>query len=178
MDELKEIALRELKTEALPIDKAVFSLDLDMKFGGLLNVLRVNSPCLSLQSEADGKTIYEAFAREYAKVYSPFSIIPEAGVDVLNFVLKTSVPRPRLAMPSYELRGEMPHRDAFKGKRPMYWEEYNGFRETPVYEQRLLESGNIIEGPAVVESEDTTVVLPPENRINIDTYRCFIIEKM
>lgn len=175
---LKETALREFKTEELPSDKVVFSLDLDMKFGGLLNVLRVNSPCLSLHSEADAKAIYEAFAQEYAKVYSPFSIIPEAGVDILNFVLKATIPRARLKMPTYEFRGETPPRDALKEKRPMYWEEYNGFRETKVYEQKLLECGNIIEGPAVLESEDTTLVLPPGNRLSIDKYLCLSIEKV
>lgn len=176
--ELKEAALRDLKVEELPVDQVVYSLDLDMKFGGLLNVLRVNSPRLSLQSDADIKAVYDSFAQEYAKVYSPFSIIPEAGVDVINFVLKAIVPRPKLKMPTYPLNGEKPPRDALKGKRQAYWEEYNDFRETNIYEQKLLKCGNIIEGPALVEGENTTIVLPPGNRLSIDKYLCCGIERL
>jgi N-methylhydantoinase A/acetophenone carboxylase len=176
--ELTKTALEELRTEQLPTDNVVFSLELDMKFGGLLNVLRVHSPRLTLQNETDVKAIYDAFAQEYAKVYSPFAIIPEAGVELVNFVFKATVPRAKLEVPSYALRGEIPSRDALKGKRQMYWDEYSGFRETNVYEQERLEPGNIIDGPGVVEAKDTTVVLPPGNKLTVNKYRCFVIDRL
>jgi N-methylhydantoinase A/oxoprolinase/acetone carboxylase beta subunit len=39
-----------------------------------------------------------------------------------------------------------------------------------------LRCGNRIEGPAVIEDDDTTLVLPEFARLNLDRYRNFIIE--
>lgn len=49
--------------------------------------------------------------------------------------------------------------------------------QTSIYEQRLLECGNMIDGPAIVESEDTTVALPERWRYTVDKYLNGKIEK-
>ena len=57
-----------------------------------------------------------------------------------------------------------------KGKRPVFWEGYGDFRETNIYNGDLLECGNILDGPAVVEFENTTLIISPEARLTIDKY--------
>ncbi len=48
----------------------------------------------------------------------------------------------------------------------------------PVYEQNLLEHGNIIEGPAIIEAADTTTVLEPGWNLSVDKYLNLIIERI
>ena len=42
--------------------------------------------------------------------------------------------------------------------------------ETPVYHQDQLLPGNEVAGPAILESEYTTVVIPPQMMYRVDTY--------
>ena len=65
-----------------------------------------------------------------------------------------------------------------KGRRTAYWEEYKGFHDTQIYDQKSLETGNIIEGPAIVEAVDTTTVLPPGVKLAVDSYHNLIMEKI
>ena len=131
-----------------------------------------------MESEDDVRTIYEAFEQEYSRVYSPFATNPEGGVDIENFSLRAVVPQARLELPVYEERGKAPPSTALKGRRLAYWEEYGTRRETPLYEQKALECGNVIEGPAIIEAEDTTVVLPPGAKLTVNKYLSGEIERV
>ena len=42
--------------------------------------------------------------------------------------------------------------------------------EAPVYNQDQLLPGNEVIGPAILESEYTTVVIPPQMMYRVDTY--------
>lgn len=167
---LQQKALKEIALEGLPSDQAIFNLELDMKYGGVLNVLRINSPRMFLESKEDVKKVYKAFEKEYVKVYSPFAINPEGGVDIEGFALKAIVSQPTMELPTYQDKGGKPNSASYKGNRLVYWEEYGAFRETPIYEQGNLECGNIIEGPAVIEAEYTTLVLPPAKQLTVNKY--------
>jgi N-methylhydantoinase A/oxoprolinase/acetone carboxylase beta subunit len=168
--ELQQRALKEIALEGLPTEAISFVLELDMKYGGLLDILRIASPRILLESENDAKEVYTAFEQEYSKVYSPFAINPEGGVDIENFAIKAIVPHPRVELPTYEEKGKTPPSSGLKGKRPVYWEEYGEFRDTPIYEQKVLECGNVVMGPAIIEAEDTTTVLPPGTMLTVSKY--------
>jgi N-methylhydantoinase A len=58
----------------------------------------------------------------------------------------------------------------------VYWKQHNDFKETEIYDADLLQPGNVIQGPAVIEARDTTIVLPPGMKYNIDQYLSGIIE--
>ena len=148
-----------------------------MKFGGQLHTLRVLSPRLFLKSEEDVKAIYEAFEREYSERYSPFAVYPQGGVEILSFILRATAPTSKPQLPVYPKKEATPPKKASKGTRDVYWGEYGGFHKTPIYEQMLLEHGNIIEGPAVIEAESTTTVLPPGWKLSVDKYLNLILEK-
>jgi N-methylhydantoinase A/oxoprolinase/acetone carboxylase beta subunit len=174
---LKEGAINDVIAEGFPAQSIVFALELDMIYGGQLHVHRMMSPRLMLQSEADVREVCEQFGREYAAAYSPVMVYPQGGIEVYNFLLRATVPRPKVTLPIYPDKGKTPPQEALKGKREAFWEEYGGWRETPVFDQERLETGNVIEGPALVEAVSTTVVLPPGARISIDKYHNLIIER-
>ena len=63
---------------------------------------------------------------------------------------------------------------AAKGVRDVYIT--GRLRRTSIYDRELLEPGNQIEGPAVIEQKDSTTLLPPGSRGRIDGYRNIIIQ--
>ena len=174
---LQEKAIKDITNEGFPVESIKFGLEIEAKYGGQLNILRFMSPRLFINSEADVRTVYKAFEDEYCRVYNRISAYPQGGADVLNLILRATVDHPKPELPSYPLSGEKPDKEALKGEREAYWTEYGSFRPTPVYEAKMLKHGNIIDGEAVIEAEDTTIVLTPGYRLSVDKYHNFIIEK-
>ena len=78
-----------------------------------------------------------------------------------------SVPRPAIKrQPS----GDANPAPALKARRQVFFTEEKGFKEVPIYDGDLLKSGNIIEGPAVVEEMAMTLVVPPRYKFKVDEY--------
>ena len=61
-----------------------------------------------------------------------------------------------------------------KGERDAYWP--GGYSPTPVYDYERLQCGNIVRGPAIIESDSTTYVLPAGSALTVDEYRNGIID--
>lgn len=173
---LRQKALRDIQGEGFGEEQVVFELELDMKFGGQLNVKRATSPVILLENEQDVKAVWDQFTKEYSEAYSPLGVYPEGGIEIENFVLHAIVVQPKYELPSAENQGTDPSA-AYKGKRQAYWEEIKDFHDTNIYQMEKLACGNIIEGPAIIESENTTVVLPPGAIYTVDKYLNGMIEK-
>jgi len=54
------------------------------------------------------------------------------------------------------------------GSRDALFDLGQGRVETPVYDMGLLRPGHRLQGPALVESEDTTVVVAPDWTLEVD----------
>jgi N-methylhydantoinase A len=76
-----------------------------------------------------------------------------------------------------------------KGTRKAYFKEFKGFKDTAILSFKELLSGNVLEGPCIVEAVDTTLIVPPDLKGYVDEYRnlripiqpkegCFDVRKM
>jgi N-methylhydantoinase A/acetophenone carboxylase len=50
--------------------------------------------------------------------------------------------------------------------------------ETDVFTFEKLLAGNVIQGPALIEAEDTTYVIEPGWRFTLDMYRNAVLERL
>jgi N-methylhydantoinase A/acetophenone carboxylase len=173
---LIEQAKKDLVADGLSLDAARYVLELDMLYGGQFHVKRTLSPKLSLHSAADVLAVCAAFEKEFSEAFSPFVVNPEGGVFIESFILKAIVPTKKIELPKRKLEGSDPGA-ARKGERPVFWTEASGFTPTPIFAYEKLRPGNVIEGPAVVEGEYTTLVVPPSMRFSVDDRSLGILEK-
>jgi N-methylhydantoinase A/oxoprolinase/acetone carboxylase beta subunit len=174
--QLQEKAIKDLEGQQQSAQAAVFTLELDMKYGGQLNEKRIVSPRLFIESEDDVRAIYQEFEKEYGEAYSAMAIYPEGGVDIENMALRVSVYTPKIDLKRYPLESTEAPGEARKEPREAYWPELGGFKLTDVYDQSLLRCGNELNGPAIIESNDTTVVLPPGKRYKVNEFLAGEIE--
>jgi len=79
--------------------------------------------------------------------------------------LRASSPAAHPELPVYKPVDENPEK-ALKGNRGVYWKD--GYILTSIYEQGKLECGNIVFGPAIIESEDTTILIPAHKKYTVD----------
>ena len=64
---------------------------------------------------------------------------------------------------------------AEKGTRNVYFVEYGKYRKTRLYDGGLLQFGMVVEGPAVVEQENTTIVVSPARVLKVNRYGDFVL---
>ena len=169
VDGLMERARKDFRGEGLDLRDIQWMLELDMKFGGQLNVKRAISPVIKVQSPDDIRAIYAAFEKEYSEAYSSMGLTPEAGVEIENFVLRATIPGSKPEVRRFEPHGSDAS-TAQSGTRPAFWPDI-GWRDTPVYARQRLQVGHSFEGPAIVEAEDTTIVVEPGWRFAVDEFR-------
>lgn len=107
--------------------------------------------------------IVEAFDHAYIE---SFARKPPAGaVEVVN--LRVSV-RARTTDDDVVLRGFAKGSGELKGLRPVYFPEYGEHRDTPVYDRYTMPTGMQLVGPAIIEERESTLVVGPGGRLNVD----------
>jgi N-methylhydantoinase A/oxoprolinase/acetone carboxylase beta subunit len=168
-------ARKDLVGDGLDPEKAAFILELDMLYGGQFHVKRALSPLLSIHSADDVRAICDAFNKEFSEAFSPFVVNPEGGTFIESFILKAIVTTPKVHLPQLQLEGADPSR-ARKGERAAYWPAAKDFHPTPTFTYEALRPGNLVVGPAIVEGEYTTMVVPPSMRFSIDDRGLGILE--
>jgi N-methylhydantoinase A/oxoprolinase/acetone carboxylase beta subunit len=175
VESLIEQARRDLSGDGLNLNDASFVLELDMLYGGQFHVKRALAPLLAVHSTEDVRAICDAFNKEFSEAFSPFVVNPEGGIFIESFILKAIVPTKKIELPKLKLEGASPAA-ARKGERPVYWPPEKDFRPTPIFTYESLRPGNRVEGPAIVEGEYTTLVVPPALHFSINDRGLGILE--
>ncbi|MBX5468241.1 MAG: hydantoinase/oxoprolinase family protein [Firmicutes bacterium] len=165
--ELKERARRDFVAEGYDPDRLAYALELEMRYGGQLDTLRVTSPVLSLGTPEDAKTLYQHFEQEYAETFSALSVYPQGGVDIETLILRAWIPADPPTVPEAP---EVPHAIEPVGERPALFQIERGYQSTPVYRIEQLTPGVTLEGPAIVEADDTTIVLEPGFHLAVNRF--------
>ena len=154
-----EFARRDIQGEGFSPDDALFTLDLlgDEELSGV----RISMENLFLQSSSDVQRI----CREFRKAIGS----QVKKVTVSTIVLKAVVPMPHFELKKKPLTSQDPTR-ALKTKRSVFWSPEVGHIATPVYERDRLSPGNLVVGPAIIEAQDTTYVIPSDRSLYIDEF--------
>ena len=178
VEELKDLAVRDLKLEGFSEDRITFRLELDMRYGMQYNLTKIVSPHLTVNSPDDFKDICERFTEEYSAVYTPEATFPVGGINVECFYLTAFVEIPVHEIEADESDGPEPPDAAKRASRQAYWTDLGGFKDTPVFAFEGLKPGNTISGPALVEAEETTFVIEPGWRFTLDRYHTGVLERI
>ena len=96
-----------------------------------------------------------------------------------------------LNMVSLTAQAEVPHfevqqvplsgeeaKSAIKGMRSVFLDGEKGFQEIPVYDRSLLSHGHHLSGPALVESEQTTVLVSEGWQMTVDKFNNAVLEEV
>jgi len=136
----------------------------EMRYVGQGHEVTVDLPDGSLGPE-DADRLSGLYREEYGRLYGREG--PDVGLETITWRVEVSSSRPGIRLDGEEGGTNDPGR-AQKGEREIYLPEKEGFATVPVYDRYLLGSGATFHGPAVVEERESTVVLGPGSRAEID----------
>lgn len=88
---------------------------------------------------------------------------------IAHVTLRVSAPVPHYTTPQQPLAGT-DAAAALIGERRACWSPAIGEQATPVYEREALRPGNVVTGPAIVQGADTTIIVPPGMRLQVDAW--------
>lgn len=123
--------------------------------------------------EAGAARLLANFDAAYGQRYGAESRYSEAGYALTQVRVRARVtwerPQAQAALQSAEPL-------APRSRRDVYWQEFRGAVPTPIYAGQAMRAGHRIEGPAVVEYPNTTVVVRPNQAAVIDPIGNVVID--
>jgi N-methylhydantoinase A len=113
--------------------------------------------------------VEQAFAETYQRLYGRRG--PDVPLEVINWRLVASGPRPSL-----EPRLDQRAAGRSAPPRQAYFPELGGFVATPVYDRYALTPGSTLDGPAIVEERESTLVIGARGCARVDEHLNVIVE--
>jgi N-methylhydantoinase A len=167
VEQMREDARTALAEEGYSADRIEYVFDLDMRFRGQDYEIPVRVP-----QTIDGSTreaLREGFIAAYTAMYGYASkdAIECANLRLLARGIASKTLDFRDIRSSQSAKGEQK-----RGTRRVYFDRQSGWVDTPVMSRSLLD--NEIVGPVILESTDTTIVVPPGWRVSADRVGCVI----
>ncbi|MCZ6729527.1 MAG: hydantoinase/oxoprolinase family protein [SAR324 cluster bacterium] len=108
----------------------------------------------------------ESFRENYLARYHRLN--PDLPLEVVNWRVVVSGPRPDIALERVSEGSSL--QDAHKGWREVYQPEVSDFVSCPVYDRYKLKSGTRMQGPAIVEEVESTVVVGMGAEVLVDGF--------
>ncbi len=174
--ELTERVLEEFERNGYEPDKVTLQPGFRMQYRGQLNDLEIESPILRTNNAQDWDRLVETFNDTYGRVYSASARSPELGYSVTGAIMRGTVPIPKPRIPKETLSGETPPEAAKLGTRKFYRKKE--WVDAQLYQMEMLQPGNRVEGPAIIESDATTFVVPTGFVTWLDGHRLFHLKEI
>jgi N-methylhydantoinase A len=167
---LEQRGRRQLRKDGIRDKDILLERFVEMKFRLQIHLVEAPVPSGRL-SERAVRALEPAFVEKYERLHGQGSAFTAAGIEI---EVVRVVARGRIRRPSFPLHPR--HRqEARIGHRQAHWREKGGYRRTAIYDGTRLGAGTVVEGPAIVQLPETTIVVRPESVGRLDRYGNFIL---
>jgi N-methylhydantoinase A len=167
---MESSAREQLHAEGFEDDDIELTRLAEMKFSLQIHQVEVPVPGGALTAK-DAEEQVGRFHDRYEEIYGKGSAFTGAGTSIGLFKLMARG-RVRTPMPPPIERSDT----APVGRRDVYWRDHGSFTPTDIYDGAKLSSEVTIDGPAILEFPDTTVVVPPGASARMDELGSVLID--
>jgi N-methylhydantoinase A/oxoprolinase/acetone carboxylase beta subunit len=173
-EELEEQARGQLERDGLPSDRILLQRVCDCRYLGQGYELRVDAAAGAVDEtwvaklKSDFHAIHE---REYSRRFE------ESDIELPNVRMRGIGLMPELVVGETEAAAESPDR-ALTHEGEAWFRVDGELRAVPTryYARELLQAGNRLEGPAIVNQYDSTTVIPPGISAHVDRFGNLVVE--
>jgi N-methylhydantoinase A len=144
------------------------SITVDMRYEGQHNELTISVPeeIIGARDEDQMRRIFE---KEYERSYGVR--LDDVGVEVVSWRVSAFGPPIEKTEAKADKRRMGPEPRSRAVRFP------NGIKDTPVHARADLASGRQIDGPAIIEERETTIVILPGWSARIDAHGCIFAQR-
>jgi N-methylhydantoinase A len=176
--ELESRGVADLKQEGISPDGARFERELDVRYTGQGYELRVSLEGLGGGEGFkidDMEAARNRFDDQHAKIHGHAA--KDRSLEIVSYRVRLRVSVPKYEpIPSGSVIETSAPADSNKGTRTVYFAADEA-TETKIYERDKLPFGAWLDGPAIVEQFDSTIVVPESWVGRIDGYGNLILSR-
>jgi len=156
-EELEKKAVKTLKKESVLQDRILLQKYIDTRYVGQSYELRIPA-----------ENAVQKFHEAHQKMYGYSDVA--SPVEFVNFRVVGTGKQEKIRLEPIEKTKRTPD---IKEVRDVF---FCDFVKTPVYRRELLKYNDCIQGPAVIEEMESTVLLPPDWGLTVDLYGNLLLE--
>jgi N-methylhydantoinase A len=169
--QLEREATGWLDSEAVAPDRRQLARSADLRYAHQGSEVTVDLEGKSVDSTAL-EAAFQRFHQEHHRLFG-FSLDQPVEIVTLRVTARGEV-EPVAMAPI--LGQSIDPAGALVGQRSVYFDDGAGFLPCPIYHRALLAPGSEIEGPAILENLDSTVIVEPGWSARVDDYGNCIIQ--
>lgn len=174
LDKLKSTGESQLLDDRIEKSRHQFRFSVDMRHRGQINEVEVQLNA-EVIDEHGLETLRQRFVERYERLYGRGAALIGARLEIVTLRCRASATslKPNLSKSSSLTDEIVP--EATTGHREIYWAEWKRTAQTPIFSGYELRPGNSVNGPCVVETDTTSMVVHPEQSISVDALGNFEI---
>jgi N-methylhydantoinase A len=167
--DLQQKGLAMMSHSGLTLDQCRVKVSAAMRYVGQGYEVEVPVDMVSPMADLVARMAH-GFSTCYQQLYGRTE--KDTPAEVVSWRVVVQGPTPDLLQVADSLDdAALPQADAaLKGHRPVFCVQRKSFVTTPVYARHLLAVGAVLEGPAIIEERESTVVVPHLARVTVDAH--------
>jgi N-methylhydantoinase A len=174
LERLEREAEAQMARDGIAPDRQRLEFALDMRHKGQINEVEVVLDASRVGDDFEAP-LRERFYQRYEQLYGSGASFRGARVEIVTYRVRASAATPRPRLVAAPRLSTVVSAAAHRTPRAVYWEELHSLAPTPVFNGEQLEPGNVLAGPAIVETPDTSVVVRPGQSARVDAFGNFEI---
>ncbi len=171
---LRDKGVRQLLSDGIESEKHKFQYSLDMRHRGQINEVEVHIDDDHI-NEISITELRDKFVSRYEQLYGQGAALDGARLEIVTARCRASASSIKPKLNKSEPQGKLGSPDMQTGERKIYWAENKNFHSTPIFNGYKMRTGNYLEGPCVVETETTSIVVHPGQTVEMDMFNNFVI---
>ena len=168
--ELTAKVMDKLRADGFEEAKISNSRAIDLRYRRQVHVVMTPVEIEGAFTESNVETLIDSFHKLYEQRFGEGSGYSQAGVEMVNFRLRGVGHLNKPVIKGEELGGADPQ-SAYLEDRQAYFGNAHELRDARCYDFVKLLPGNEIEGPAIIWTPITTIVVNPGQKAVCDAYR-------
>jgi N-methylhydantoinase A len=156
----------DLEADGVPSGDATLVREIELRYRGQVHEVRVPVQQGRLEP-ADLDTLMADFEARYTRRYGRGTVHSRAGIEARTYAVRGigHLRKPELAS---DTPGDADAHEAWVGERDVVFRELAGSGSAGIYRWEKLRSGHVVSGPAVIEGELTSALVPPDYAARVD----------
>jgi len=164
----------QLKSEGFNEKDIVIQRAIDMRYRRQVHLVTAPVEAQGTMTDKDLERTCDNFERLYEERYGKESAYREAGIEMAIFRVRAIGALGKPQIKGEKLAGPDP-KAAFVESREIYCDNIKAIREAKGYDLEKLLPGNEVEGPGIIWTPITTIVVNPGQKATIDAYKNIIV---
>jgi N-methylhydantoinase A len=174
-DRMVADAIAQMESEGFSREDIQVQRSADLRFHGQAYELTLPMPARAL-TEDDASSLFDEFLAHYEQTYGEGTAWKGVPASMINYSVTVIGRRDRPALGKAASNGR-PGGDLTRETRQVFLPDVRRRESVPIIDDARFTVGTRVEGPAIIDENDTTIYVPPGTSAERDAYMNYVLTR-